>query len=509
MATDSVPLPRSDSGAPRRWALPRPPRFTRGVQGRIYLTLGAIIVLTLVIAGVVFFFLLGGYQDRLAASTLREIGVPVYTSVVAPPAPGFGPFEVSRQLSGSPAADPNVRVLFVDSAGMVISEASENPRFRGEQLDIDLEQVGVGVENFVEGTLRTGDGSRLNYLAARLDPEASDRFSAEYIVLALPVEARQSVLGDLTPRLFLAGGLALVAAVIVGLFLARSIYRPLQATTAAARSVARGRFDHKVAVSGTREARELAESFNQMTDEVQRQQAALRDFLANVSHDLQTPLTSINGFSQALLDGTVEAGASQQNAYRIIEEESRRLLRLVEGLLDLSRMEAGQVEVNLAAVDVAELLRHIHTLFTLRADELDVRYDVLPIAVPDVWGDVDRLEQVLANLVDNALRHTPPGGNVVLSARRESDATVSISVADTGSGIAAEDLTHLFDRFYRPARSGSSGGTGLGLAIARELVRAQNGEIQVESRESVGTTFRVLLRIHHPRDQARHPRGFE
>ena len=507
MATDSVRLPRPQLRLQRRLATLRPLGFLQSIRGRIYLTLGAIILLTLLIAGVAFFFLLGGYQDRLAASTLRQIGAPVYTSLVAPPGAGFQAFEVSRQLSGTIAADPDVRILFVDADGTVLSEASRTPRFRGEQLEIDLGLVGVGLGNFLEGTLQASDGARLNYLAARLAPEAAARFSAEYLVLALPVENRQSVLGDLTPRLILAGGLALAAAVIVGLFLSRSIYRPLQATASAARSVTRGRFDQRVAVGGTREARELAESFNQMTDEVQRQQAALRDFLANVSHDLQTPLTSINGFSQALLDGTVDEPQSQQNAHRIIEEESRRLLRLVEGLLDLSLMESGQLEVRLEPVDVGELMTHTAELFALRAKDLNVRLEVLAEAAPDVSGDVDRLEQVLANLVDNALRHTPPGGNVVLSARRESEAAVGIAVADTGQGIPAEALPHLFDRYFQADRPGSQGGTGLGLAIARELVRAQSGEIQVESREGAGTTFRVLLRV-HPADSGRRWRGF-
>lgn len=508
MATDSYPLASRQPRTSRRRLRLRPPQFFEGVRGRIYLTLGAIIVLTLTIVGVVFSFLLGGYQDRLATSTLRQIGAPVYTSIVTPPGADFQAFEVSSQLSGTTAEAPDVAILFVRSDGTVVSEASETPRFRGAQLDIDLTLAGATLDSFLEGELRASDGTRLNYLAARLSPEAASRFNGEFVVLALPAENRQTVLGDLTPRLLLASGLALAAAIIVGLFLSRSIYRPLQATTEAARSVSRGRFDHKVDVSGTREARALAEAFNQMTGEVQRQQAALRDFLANVSHDLQTPLTSINGFSQALLDGTVDEPDSQRNAYRIIEEESRRLLRLVEGLLDLSRMEAGQVEVRRDPVNVENLLRHVAELFTLRAKDLDVRLERLPAEVPDVSGDVERLEQVLANLVDNALRHTPPGGNVVLSAQRESETTVGLAVADTGSGIAAADLAHLFDRYYRADRPGSQGGTGLGLAIARELVRAQKGEIQVESRENVGTTFRILLRTHQRRERTRPAQEF-
>jgi signal transduction histidine kinase len=509
MATYSARLPRARlSSWRRRW----PPIHSflahslESVRTRVYLTLISVILITLLIAGVVFFFLLGGYQDRLAESTLREISAPVYAQYVES-ASGLEAASVSRSLvSDAPGTD--IPALFVDADGKVIRQAGGTGSFVDQQLDIDLFAVGIGFQNRIEGTLES-DGSALNYIAARLDDETAAEFSAEFLVFLLPEDERQSVLGDLTPSLLLAAGLAVIVAGIVGLLFSRSIYRPLLATAAAARSVARGRFDHKVSVEGTREARELAESFNHMTDEVNRQHRALREFLANVSHDLQTPLTSINGFSQALLDGTIDNAESRQNASRIIEEESRRLLRLVEGLLDLSRMEAGQLEIVLTHVEVDELLRHLHDLFSLRAEELDVRLEVVSSNVPEVSGDIDRLEQVLANLVDNALRHTPPGGNVVLSARQESPATVSIAVADTGLGIPEDAIPHLFDRFYRSDRPGAEGGTGLGLAIARELTRAQGGEVQVESAEDVGTTFRVLLRIHESTSTSRRPRSFE
>ena len=156
------------------------------------------------------------------------------------------------------------------------------------------------------------------------------------------------------------------------------------------------------------------------------------------------------------------------------------------------------MHLELKPVDVNGVLHDVGELFVLRAQQLDVRLEVIPAALPPVAGDVDRMEQVLANLVDNALRHTPPGGNVVLSARRESDVSVGIAVADTGAGIPEDQIPHLFDRYYRADRPGSEGGTGLGLAIARELVRAQKGEIQVDSRQGVGTTFRILLRLHQP-----------
>ena len=288
MATLSVGLPRSTQVLRRR--RPKAPAVLRTIRGRVYLTLALVILLTLTITGVTFFFLLGGYQDRLATSTLRQVGVPVYESVTLAQAadPTFRAFEVSRQLQGTVGTDSDVLILFLDDTGRVVSEASRAPRFRGERLDFDFDQIGVGQAGFLDATVRTEDGTLLNVLTTGLEPDAVERFNAAYVALALPNENRQAVLGDLMPRLIIATALALTAAVVVGLLLSRTIYRPLQAATAAARSVARGRFTQKVEVTGTQEARELADAFNHMSDEVQRQQAALRDFLANVSHDLQT-----------------------------------------------------------------------------------------------------------------------------------------------------------------------------------------------------------------------------
>ena len=233
MATLSVGLPRPASRRRRpHLALPT---FLEGIRARVYLTLALIIVLTLVIAGVVLFFLLGGYQDRLAASTLRQIGGPVYESVATLANANFQAFEVSRQLQGTVGGESDVLILFVEADGLVLSEASSDPRFRGELLDIELADAGIGSAGFIDGTLVADDGTRLNYAATGLEPVAAERFNASHIVLALPNENRQAVLGDLTPRLIVAGGFALLAAIILALLLSRSMYRPLEATTAAAR----------------------------------------------------------------------------------------------------------------------------------------------------------------------------------------------------------------------------------------------------------------------------------
>ncbi len=475
----------------------------RTIRARIYATLIAIILLTLAVAGLALFLVLGGYQDEVDRSRVRELATAWGPELFSQEREArtferlLSIFETDLRVSGSIVAELDVVVLGLSASGEVVRISEREDRFLGEQLAIELGALADAAQDgttYVEGAVEAEGGERLTYVLARLSEEEAARQGYCCVAVALVGEPRAALLGDLSSRLVIAGVLALVIATLVGFLVSRSIYRPVQRVAAAARSVARGQLQQRVAVEGSQEAQELAQSFNQMTEEVERQQTALRDFLANVSHDLQTPLTSINGFSRALMDNVVEEQEGRQNAYRIIEDESRRLLRLVGGLVDLSRIEAGQVQVERKPVDAATLLSHVGDLFTLRAQELDVRLSVAESDVGDVLGDWDRLDQVLGNLVDNALRHTPPGGDVVLSARVESETSVSIAVADTGVGIAEEAIPHLFDRYYKSDRPGAQGGTGLGLAIARELVRAQGGEIQVSSEQGEGTTFRVILR---------------
>ena len=184
---------------------------------------------------------------------------------------------------------------------------------------------------------------------------------------------------------------------------------PLRNIARASRNVAAGNFRQRVPVTGPPEVRNLAADFNQMTGEVQRSQQTLRDFLMNISHELKTPLTSIRGFSDALLDGTIDDQKGLERSARIINDESNRVLRLVSELLDLSRMESGQISMAQEELDLEELLTHTRDVFALRSEETGTDL-ALHIGTPGpVHGDFERLEQVLNNLLDNAFRHTPQG----------------------------------------------------------------------------------------------------
>jgi two-component system sensor histidine kinase ResE len=221
-----------------------------------------------------------------------------------------------------------------------------------------------------------------------------------------------------------------------------------------------------------------------------------KDFIANVSHELRTPLAMMQGYSEALLDEFGDDPEQRRELTKIILDETHRMRRLVNDLLDLAQLESGQFQMHEERVDMVNLIRRIGRKFATVAHERDV---TLQVDVPQqepvvVLGDSDRLEQVFTNLLDNAFRHTPQGGRITLSLSLD-DSIVRIGVRDTGEGIPPEDLPYVWDRFYKvdKARTRSKGGTGLGLAITRNIVKNHHGDIVVESEVGVGTSFNVLL----------------
>ncbi|MEA3340095.1 MAG: HAMP domain-containing sensor histidine kinase [Chloroflexota bacterium] len=275
----------------------------------------------------------------------------------------------------------------------------------------------------------------------------------------------------------------------------RNIATPLADVMAAADGVAEGDLSARVPVPehGPREFGRLAQSFNRMTEELERADQRRRTLTADVAHELRTPLHIIQGNLEGILDDVYEPTSEHIEATL---EETRLLARLVDDLRTLSLAEAGQLPLVWEPVDVAELLADLSTSFSGQAEAagLDLRIEI-ENDPPTIAGDVGRLNQVLGNLTANALRHTPSGGSITLRAQ-PMEGGVRIVVRDTGDGIPAEDLPYVFDRFWRGdrARSHAGGaGSGLGLAIARQLVRAHGGAIRVESELGQGTTCTIEL----------------
>lgn len=230
--------------------------------------------------------------------------------------------------------------------------------------------------------------------------------------------------------------------------------------------------------------------------EEKRVETIKKDFVANVSHELRTPLASIKGYSETLLDGAMEDAETSREFLRIIDKHATRMTRLIDDLLILSRLESHQMPEVSGSVDVGELVSATTTGYRKQAKDKGVELKTLvPEDLPRVSGDRDRLEQVVVNLLDNAIKYTPSGGRVKVAAAHK-DGTVTIEVTDTGIGIPPEDISRIFERFYRvdKARSRELGGTGLGLAIVKHIVQGMGGALSVESTPGEGSTFSVSFK---------------
>jgi two-component system OmpR family sensor kinase len=305
------------------------------------------------------------------------------------------------------------------------------------------------------------------------------------LLLLRPASLKSAAWRPFLGDLLLAALAGVVLAAVLSFVVARSIARPIRRVAAATRALAADESHEPLPAGGTTELASLAQAFNQMADQLAASREAERNFLLSVSHELKTPLTAIRGYSEGLADGAFEA----DEAARIISLEAGRLERLVRDLLDLARMNRSEFSVQREPVDLAEVAREAVRRHEAAAREFGV---ALTAEAEETWvdADADRLLQVAANLVENALRETPAGGAVTV--RAEPD---RLLVTDTGAGIAPDDVPHAFERFYLydKANKDRPVGSGLGLAIVKQLVTAMGGDVTVQSGQS-GTTFEVRFR---------------
>ncbi len=292
----------------------------------------------------------------------------------------------------------------------------------------------------------------------------------------------------------LAGGIA----VVLGLGISRSLTSPLQRLAEATRALASGDLTRRVKVSGSTEVAELSRAFNEMAAALQEAEQLRQNLIADVAHELRTPLSVLQGNLQAILDGVYPLDQAEISR---LYDETRLLSRLISDLHELALADAGQLHLNLQPTDLTPVLKRTTDSVLPAAEVQDVRLTLeLPPELPAVRADPDRIAQVLRNLLVNALRHTPAGGSLSVSARAL-EGEVEIAVADTGEGIAAEDLRHVFDRFWKLDTSRTrddrwGNGSGLGLSIAKSLVEAHGGRIWAESELGVGSTFRFRLPLY-------------
>jgi signal transduction histidine kinase len=287
---------------------------------------------------------------------------------------------------------------------------------------------------------------------------------------------------------------AIVALVLVR-FVARGLTTPLREMAEASQAMAKGDYSRRVSETSRDEIGQLARSFNRMAGELAETDRVRRDLVANVSHELRTPLTALQATLENIVDGVAEA---DHETLITMLSQVERLGRLVVQLLDLSRLEAGTVPLDRQDFAVAPLLAHAVREQKLHAPGVEIEMNVEEVGL-EADGDPERVHQVVANLLENAVRHSPAGGAVEVRARRSATG-VTIEVIDEGPGIPDQEVHRVFERFYRAdsARATSDGGAGLGLAIARWIVDLHGGEIHPERREPHGCRMVVTLPGAHP-----------
>jgi two-component system OmpR family sensor kinase len=413
--------------------------------------------------------------------------------------------ELLRQLSRSRS---DVAVAVLDAQGEIIKSALPSSSADAVQIaNIPAEWAGAIEEGTLVQTVQwvapdPGGGRQLVVLTP-LTLRSNDGTPdiPLYLEQVTSLASADEVLNELRVYILLGIVVGTAIGVIACLALTRAILRPLERMVVTAEAISGGDLDRRLRLpAGSNEVARLGSAFDHMVDRLGAALEAQRRFVADASHELRTPLTSLEGLSEMLLIGADRGDTSVvQRTVRSMHSELGRLGRLVADLLTLSRLDST-TPVKHIPLDAGKLVWEVAEQMRPLAEARSVRMWVEAPGPALVEGEPDRLKQVMLNLVDNALRYTPPEGEVRLSAVADpAIARVRLEVRDTGPGIAPQDLPHIFDRFYRSdtSRNRATGNTGLGLAIARAIVEAHGGTISAQSRPGEGATFRIELPANH------------
>ncbi len=449
----------------------------RSVAGRLFLSYLGVVAVGLLVAAITISGLFVRYENDVLRLRLQELSAPLLTAMQNGLRNGQQPREVIDALAEQAgSADARLLVLannrrvLVDSENALVNQTLPAPAQGNFGMFIDRDAQWL----FVQQAFRPAAGG--------LNPAI--------IAVARPRAAFGDALRALLPSLLIAGVVAAGLALIVAGLLSRTITRPLRELAAGARRFAHGDYRARVPVAGPVEVAALGGAFNEMAGEIERARDSEQAFLADISHELRTPLTSIQGFAQAIAEGEA-AGEAAPPAARIIQRESRRLIRMVEGLLEVAKLQAGGPELARERVEGTALVTSAVAALEVQAQEAGVRLEVVTDGLPAVRGDPDKLAQLFTNLIDNAVKHSPRGAAVTVRGARE-DGEAVVRVRDAGSGLPGGAQTRLFRRFFR-GENAQRDGAGLGLAIAQAIAVAHGGAITARNVDEGGAEFTVRL----------------
>jgi signal transduction histidine kinase len=400
----------------------------------------------------------------------------------------------------------NIGYYLVNSGMMSPSVDSDSFSHPAERMLVRIDRQRVFVLATTDGIILFSNlpwaitGLRVsNELLERAEPIVVDGQHIGLIIYQLQdftlTPEEEAYLVRTNQAVLLSGVGGVLVALLAGVWLARNLTRPLRDLTLAADRIASGQLEQVVTVRSKDEIGHLTEAFNNMSSQVAQANMLRRQMTADIAHDLRTPLTVIAGFVEAMRD---EILAPTPERLNIIYSEIERLQRLVEDLRTLTRADSGNLGLNQEFINVADLIERQASAHQLVVEQKGISLRVEKGAVlPKLYADEARLSQVLDNLITNAIRYTPSGGQITLRVTTDSSQKLLIEVADTGVGIQPEDLPYVFDRFYRAdkSRTDDDGASGLGLAIVKALVQAHGGTIHVDSIPGEGSSFRMLLPI--------------
>jgi signal transduction histidine kinase len=402
---------------------------------------------------------------------------------------------VEKMIRGRELSDPSI-------------EQAAHFNLMGSQLVI-VDDEGKVAFNTGVPSVELDHSLRSDILTSLHEQQIVQSVREDWIIVGIPIKestlagivlyaAKQPMIETVNQfkrMIFLSGFGAVLLAIGLTWVLTRRITNPLLKMKRAAQSLSNGDFQDKVPVTGNDEIAQLGEAINRLGTDLHRLQTSRKEFLSSISHELRTPLSYVKGYSQALDEGMLKTEEDRQKYIKVIRQEAERLTRLVEDLFDLTQMDEGHLRLSITQVDLNEIIRKMVQTTEPRAQikNIELSYHLDP-TLSITEGDVGRLSQVIFNLVDNAIRHTPPGGKITI--RTETDRChAKMIVQDTGSGIPQEELPYIWERFYRvdKSRARGSGGTGLGLAIAKQIIEGHQGAIEIESKEGLGTKVTVKL----------------
>ena len=380
-------------------------------------------------------------------------------------------------------------VFVADPDGNVLLHSGPEP-FGDQPVATELlSRMDAGQDVFEKGTLN-GLLPRKYYVAGR---RVALGGQAGYLFVASPADAMGSYVGNMLIIFLISAGVILLVCGVVCIVLARRITEPIEAISNAARRLGNGDFTARAPVAGCEELADFAATFNTMAARLQTIDNSRGQFMGNISHELRTPMTTIKGFIDGMLDGTIPPEENQRYL-TIVSQETGRLARLVQNMLDITKLEAGEVPIRARSFDLWQTVTDVVLADEQRIEDGKIDIEGLGGPPRPVYADPDFVHQVVYNIVDNAIKFTPAGG-VIRFAARQNGAMVEVSIENTGAGIAPDALPFVFERFYKEDRSRgmNNRGSGLGLHICKVLVGLSGGQIHAESEEGKWCRFVFTL----------------